>query len=124
MNGSTSDAITERIDVEAALRILSPTGPFASTLKGFESRLEQQAMMHNILDAYHRNQICLIEAGTGTGKSLAYLIPAMLWAAETKEKTVISTNTIPLQEQLIHKDIPLINQSLIRNPSPSSRLKT
>lgn len=101
--------------MEAALNILSPNGPIASVLKGFESRDEQQAMMRNILDAYHRNEIALIEAGTGTGKSLAYLIPAMLWAAETKERTVISTNTIPLQEQLIKKDIPLINKALNLN---------
>ncbi|MEI8365516.1 MAG: helicase C-terminal domain-containing protein [Parachlamydiaceae bacterium] len=104
-----------RIDVEAALSILSSTGPIASILKGFESRSEQQAMMRNIFDAYHHNNIALIEAGTGTGKSLAYLIPAMLWAAETKERTVISTNTIPLQEQLISKDIPLINKALNLN---------
>ena len=103
------------IDVEAALNILSSSGPIALQLKGFEPRDEQQAMMRNILDAYHRGDIALIEAGTGTGKSLAYLIPAMLWAAQTKEKTVISTNTITLQEQLIHKDIPLIDRALHLN---------
>lgn len=68
--------------------------------------------MRNVLDAYHGDQVALIEAGTGTGKSLAYLIPALLWASATGERTVISTNTITLQEQLLQKDIPLILNTL------------
>lgn len=103
---------TDKLNVDIALDILSPTGPLANALKGFESRSEQKDMMRNILDAYNGNQVALIEAGTGTGKSLAYLIPAMLWAAETGERTVISTNTITLQEQLLNKDIPLIDKAL------------
>lgn len=103
------------LNVDAVLGILGPDGPLAKTLKGFESRSEQQAMMRNVLDAYHHNHISLIEAGTGTGKSLAYLIPAMLWAVEAKERTLISTNTINLQEQLIHKDIPLVANALNLN---------
>lgn len=101
-----------RLDVEAVIGILSPTGPLADSLKGFESRYEQSSMMRNVLDAYNHNQIALIEAGTGTGKSIAYLIPALLWAVQTKERTVISTNTITLQEQLLHKDIPLLTKAL------------
>ena len=100
------------LNIEAALSILGPAGPLAGNLKGFESRPEQVAMMRNILDAYNHNQIALIEAGTGTGKSIAYLIPALLWAVQTKERTVISTNTITLQEQLLHKDIPLLTKAL------------
>lgn len=106
---------TDKLNVEAALEILSPTGPLANGLKGFEPRREQKEMMRNVLDAYNGNQIALIEAGTGTGKSLAYLIPAMLWATETGERTVISTNTITLQEQLLNKDIPLISKALNLN---------
>lgn len=106
---------TDKLNVEAALEILSPTGPLANGLKGFEPRREQKEMMRNVLDAYNGNQVALIEAGTGTGKSLAYLIPAMLWATETGERTVISTNTITLQEQLLNKDIPLISKALNLN---------
>jgi len=101
-----------QLDVEKALSTLGSGGPLALSLKGFESRPEQVQMMKNVLDAYNGNRITLIEAGTGTGKSLAYLIPAVLWAAQIKERTVISTNTINLQEQLLHKDVPLIGKAL------------
>jgi ATP-dependent DNA helicase DinG len=101
-----------RLNAEIALQTLNANGPFSKILKGFEARNEQKEMMLNIVDAYNGNYVALIEAGTGTGKSLAYLIPALLWAAETGEKTVVSTNTITLQEQLFHKDIPLINKAL------------
>lgn len=97
-----------KLDQNKALHLLSDDGPLSSNLKGFESRPQQQEMMLNIIDAYNENHIALIEAGTGTGKSIAYLIPAILWARYNGEKTVISTNTINLQEQLIHKDIPII----------------
>lgn len=100
------------LDIEKALKILQPQGLLSQTIKGFEPRIQQQEMMRNILEAYNKNQIALIEAGTGTGKSFAYLIPALLWAAQQKEPTVISTHTIALQEQLLHKDIPLIAKAL------------
>lgn len=103
---------TPRLDVEAALKVFLADGPLAKILNGYEPREEQSSMMRDILDAYNRNHISLIEAGTGTGKSLAYLIPAMLWAVQTKERTVISTNTITLQEQLLNKDIPLVIKAL------------
>ena len=68
--------------------------------------------MADILEAFNQRKIALMEAGTGTGKSLAYLIPAILWSLRFQEKCVVSTNTINLQEQLLHKDIPLILQAL------------
>jgi len=104
-----------QLDVEKAVSLLASNGPMAMALKGFEARAEQQKMMRNVLEAYNCNRIALIEAGTGTGKSLAYLIPAMLWAAQAKERTLISTNTITLQEQLLQKDIPLIENALNLN---------
>lgn len=100
------------LDVASILNILGPEGPLALSIKGFESRDEQKRMMQNVLEAYNHDQIALIEAGTGTGKSLAYLIPAILWASQNKERTVISTNTINLQEQLLHKDIPALAKAL------------
>lgn len=100
------------LNKEQALELLQPNGLLSQALPGFEPRLVQQQMMGNIIDAYNRSLITLVEAGTGTGKSIAYLIPALLWAAQNKERTVISTNTIALQEQLIHKDIPILLKAL------------
>lgn len=102
----------ERLNSEAVLKLLDIGGPISQSLHGFEVRTQQKSMVRDVLDAYNRNQVSLIEAGTGTGKSLAYLIPAIYWAVETGEKTVISTNTIALQEQLLHKDIPLLVKAL------------
>jgi len=100
------------LQTQKIISLIQTDGHLCRTLKGFEPRQQQQSMMTNIIDAYNQNHITLIEAGTGTGKSLAYLIPALLWAANTSERTVISTNTITLQEQLIHKDIPHLLQAL------------
>jgi ATP-dependent DNA helicase DinG len=101
-----------KLNIEKAINILKSNGKLELSLKGFEPRVQQQEMMHNILEAYNEDKIALIEAGTGTGKSFAYLIPAILWAAQNKERTVISTHTIALQEQLLHKDIPIIAKAL------------
>jgi len=100
------------LDVKKALKIIQHGGLLSQALPGYEPREQQQKMMHNIIDAYNEDNIALIEAGTGTGKSFAYLIPAILWAAQQKERTVISTGTIALQEQLLHKDIPFILKAL------------
>src|ERR1700691_2951386 len=96
------------LDPKKIVSILQQNGVLSTFLKGFEPREQQQQMLLNIIDAYNHDKIALIEAGTGTGKSIAYLIPAILWAAKRKERTVHSTNTINLQEQLIDKDIPLL----------------
>ncbi len=93
-------------------QLLSQTGPISQFLKGYEVRTTQVQMMQDIIEAYNKGEIALIEAGTGIGKSLAYLLPAIFWYREHGERTVISTNTINLQEQLLYKDIPLITQAL------------
>lgn len=87
-------------------------GPLSQCINGFEPRPQQQAMLEGVQKAYEDNAIALIEAGTGVGKSLAYLIPAILHAAKTGERTVISTHTITLQEQLVYKDIPMVLKAL------------
>ena len=94
------------------LALIQANGLLCRSLKGFEPREQQQSMMMNVINAYNHDQIALIEAGTGTGKSIAYLLPALLWAAKCSERTVISTNTITLQEQLVHKDIPRLLEAL------------
>lgn len=104
-----------KIHKEDACKLLQEGSRFSLLLKGFEPREQQQQMMGNIIESFNENLIALIEAGTGTGKSLAYLIPAILWAVQKNERTVISTNTITLQEQLIEKDIPLILKALNLN---------
>lgn len=100
------------LNTSKVLALLDTDGCLSCNLKGFEPRQQQRAMMKNILDSYNHEAISLIEAGTGTGKTIAYLIPAILWALQRKERTLISTHTITLQEQLITKDIPLLAKAL------------
>ena len=88
----------------------APGGVLASSLKGYEFRVEQVRMAFLATEAFNEDKVAIIEAGTGTGKSLAYLLPAALWAVRNKERIVISTNTINLQEQLIRKDIPFLQR--------------
>lgn len=81
-----------------------------SQVEKFEYRPQQKAMAEAIAQALSRREHLIIEAGTGVGKSFAYLIPALLEAIQNKRKAVISTHTINLQEQLHKKDIPLLTQ--------------
>ncbi|AVQ24168.1 ATP-dependent DNA helicase [Fusobacterium nucleatum subsp. nucleatum ATCC 23726] len=94
----------EKINIE---NYFSKDGILAKEIKGFEYRQEQEEMAHYIQDAINEDRKIIIEAGTGTGKTLAYLIPAIKWAVVNKKKVIIATNTINLQEQLLLKDIPL-----------------
>ena len=88
--------------------VFSPDGLLAATLPGFEYRPQQAYMASLVFETLASGGITLIEAGTGTGMSLAYLFPAVRFALETGERVVVSTNTINLQEQLVHKDIPFV----------------
>src|SRR4051812_27867810 len=89
--------------------ILGPEGAIARRLGDrYEHRPEQLEMAAAVEDAFANSHHLLVEAGTGVGKSFAYLIPAIDWAIRNKKRVVISTHTISLQEQLIDKDIPLI----------------
>jgi len=94
----------EKIDIED---YFSEDGILVNEIKGFEHRHEQEEMAKNIQNAINDNRKIIVEAGTGTGKTLAYLIPAIKWAITNKKKVIIATNTINLQEQLLLKDIPL-----------------
>lgn len=107
-----SDTESAKLDLEKVLALIGEEGPFAKCMPQFEARSEQKEMMRDVVHAYNSNSVALIEAGTGTGKSIAYLIPAIYWALQQKQRTLISTNTIPLQEQLLHKDIPLLAKAL------------
>ncbi len=100
-----------QLKVLDAAEVLGQEGPFAAVFESFESRCGQQEMAAAVARTMHEGGVALIEAGTGTGKSLAYLVPAALHALQTGEKVVISTNTITLQEQLLNKDIPLVQKA-------------
>jgi ATP-dependent DNA helicase DinG len=91
--------------------IFSETGLLARA-KNFEYRQEQQEMAVAVATALSEERHLVVEAGTGVGKSLAYLVPSVLWALEKKKKAVISTYTINLQEQLVYKDIPIVQKVL------------
>jgi len=93
--------------------MLTETGPIAETLgPKFESRPEQLAMADAVAAAMDAAAVTMIEAGTGVGKSFAYLLPAIERCIAKKQTVVVATNTIALQEQLIHKDLPLIERAL------------
>lgn len=93
-------------------KLLGEKGPLAQNLASFEARRAQQEMVAAVYQCYRSDGVALIEAGTGTGKTMAYLLPALYWASRRKEKTLISTNRINLQEQIIEKDFPLLARAL------------
>ena len=97
--------------VEQVEMLFSPSGIF-SKAKNFEYRPQQQQMAVAVAHALVNRQHLVVEAGTGVGKSLAYLAPAILFAVARQKKAIISTNTINLQEQLTQKDLPLLEKVL------------
>ncbi len=100
------------LDADAVSADLGPDGPVARAMRRFEDRPTQRAMAHAVVGLYNDGGVGLLEAGTGVGKSLGYLIPALRWAAANGERTVVSTNTINLQEQLVRKDLPFLRDAL------------
>lgn len=94
------------LDEDAVAGLLAEGGALSRLSPGFEERPGQIALLREIARAFNGGRVGVFEAGTGTGKSYAYLIPAMLWALQNKERVVISTGTINLQQQLVEKDIP------------------
>lgn len=102
----------EPLDIELTKKALLPDGRVSEVMGDkYELRDEQIRMLESVTSSFNDNLISLIEAGTGTGKTLSYLIPAVNWALKNGERVVISTNTINLQEQLIDKDIPLLHSA-------------
>ncbi|MCL1792037.1 MAG: DEAD/DEAH box helicase [Peptococcaceae bacterium] len=87
-------------------------GLLASVLPGFESRQAQVTMAQSVVDAFETGSHMVIEAETGTGKSMAYLLPVLWWSKLRGEKVVVATHTIPLQEQLFSKDLPILARVL------------
>lgn len=90
--------------------MLSPGGLFAHKFPGFESREPQVAVMRAIAESFNDGKHLMVEAGTGTGKSVAYLLPAIHWALQNGRRVLVSTNTINLQDQLVNKDLPMLRE--------------
>ncbi len=100
----------EKLNFEELLAHFSVGGNFEKHLPQYEYRKPQVEMLKSVVEAFNEDKITVVEAGTGTGKSLAYLVPAVFWSIKNQERVVVSTNTINLQEQLIEKDIPALKR--------------
>src|SRR6187455_3467466 len=97
--------------IERVRAFFSGKGPL-SKAKNFEYRAEQQEMAVAVAQALEEEKHLVVEAGTGVGKSMAYLVPSVLYAIEQSKKAIVSTQTINLQEQLLYKDIPILRKIL------------
>jgi DNA polymerase-3 subunit epsilon/ATP-dependent DNA helicase DinG len=117
----STEAITP-LDADELAALISPEGPFARSFAGYEHRIQQIEMLRAVCEALNAPSHLLVEAGTGTGKSLAYLLPAIRFATQNHRRVVISSNTINLQDQLFQKDIPDI-QSIQPIPFRAALLK-
>ena len=113
----------KRIDPRAVADDLGPDGAIAHKHQRYEDRASQREMAATIARVYNEGGIGLLEAGTGVGKSLGYLVPALRWAAANHERTIVSTNTINLQEQLVGKDLPFLATALDDQPVRFALLK-
>lgn len=100
------------LSFEHAADFFEPEGILAQNFSQYEPRPQQQEMLGAICDAFKNERHCIVEAGTGTGKSFAYLIPALLWGYEHNTRVIVSTATIALQEQLYQSDIPFLRRLL------------
>ena len=89
-------------------------GPLSSVIENYTQRPQQNQLACKVYKAINNSDTLLVEGGTGIGKSMAYLLPAILFSLEQNSRVVISTNTINLQEQLINKDLPTIKKALTR----------
>lgn len=100
------------LDSEAIIAELEDGGAVAQKLTHYEPREAQLGLMRLIIRAFNEDALCAAEAGTGVGKSFAYLLPAVVFAEKSGERVVISTATITLQQQLFEKDVPLVTAAL------------
>ncbi len=100
---------TEPVKNTEVRALLGQEGTLAQTLPAYEFRPQQLEMAQAISSSFNEHHHLLVEAGTGTGKSLAYLLPAVLWAMRNNRHVLISTHTTQLQDQLLKQDVPLLN---------------
>ncbi|MDF2628657.1 MAG: ATP-dependent helicase, partial [Symbiobacteriaceae bacterium] len=114
MERAASGSATVKLNVDFVASVLGAGGPLAREMAGYEPRPSQVEVLRRMTEALNESHHLLMEAPTGTGKSLAYLIPAALWALQNEERVLIATHTIALQEQLLAKDLPLLERILGR----------
>ncbi len=114
--GTITEPKSERtfipIDKSSITDFLGENGQLAQMLPHFEHRDEQITLSSQIVEAFNAPHHLIAEAGTGTGKSLAYLLPAVLWATTNNQRVTIATHTINLQDQLMNKDVPTLQDAL------------
>lgn len=103
---------TTPIDVEEINTFFADKGILSRHFRAYEQRPQQVEMACSVLRAFNDSDVLLVEAGTGTGKSMAYLVPAALFALRRGERVVVSTNTINLQDQLFTKDLPDVQRMI------------
>jgi DNA polymerase-3 subunit epsilon/ATP-dependent DNA helicase DinG len=106
-----ASAITP-VDADFVASLLSEGTPLADAMPAFEERTEQVQMAVRVAETINNGGRLIVEAGTGVGKSMAYLLPAILYAVRNNKRVVVSTNTINLQEQLMTKDVPALVDAL------------
>jgi DNA polymerase-3 subunit epsilon/ATP-dependent DNA helicase DinG len=116
-----SDGST-RLPLDEISSLLGAEGRVTKGMPGYETRPEQVAMLNSVARAFDEGRHLLIEAGTGTGKSLAYALAAIYQATTRGEPVVIATHTLPLQDQLFYEELPFLSASLDR-PFTAARLK-
>jgi len=100
------------LDVDEIASVLEYGGPFSQYFESFEQRPEQVDMLRAVTNALSYGNHLMVEAGTGVGKSFAYLVPAALFAKQNNTRVVVSTNTINLQDQLVQRDLPNLSEAL------------
>lgn len=99
-----------------------PRGPLAKRLTGFAPRVQQTALAETLATSLNEGTPCLAEAGTGVGKTMAYLVPLLRWLEKTQGRAIVSTHTLALQSQLIERDIPAVLAAL-ESPIEAAVLK-
>jgi len=102
----------EAMNINRVVELIDAEGALSQAIPNYEHRPQQIEMTRAVSEAFNGSQDVMIEAGTGTGKSIAYLVPSIVWSTMNNERVVISTNTINLQEQLVTKDIPTLQNAL------------
>jgi len=109
----------EPLDEDAITGLFETDGVLGKTHENYERRQEQINMVHAVCQAFNTSSHLMVEAGTGTGKSMAYLVPSILWSQQNDTPVIISTNTKNLQEQLFAKDTPYLQQHLGQDFEPA-----
>jgi ATP-dependent DNA helicase DinG len=111
-----------RLDEDEIAGVLEEGGKLSGLIAGYEPRRSQIRLTRDVTSAFNDGGVLAAEAGTGVGKSFAYLVPAFAWAIRNEERVVVSTATINLQKQLVDKDIPVV-QKLFRKKTKAVLVK-